>query len=415
LPRSVPGSVPRLLLLTRTPPGYAGVGGVFLKDLWEAYPSGGIHCFTLARSRWHVPPPEVLKAGHAWAPAPWSPATRRLGPLGTALGVALRGWRRGLVLPRLIHRVTSFATERRVDAVWAALNDPSTIRLAAPVAERLRVPLLPTVWDPPEAIADKVGLDALSRRSLLRAFDRTLRRAERCGVASENMAAEYRGRYGVETVVLIHGVRPELRRPAAHRPVTGHELTLGFAGTVYAREEWVALLSALDDVGWEVAGRQVRIRVLGHGADFLSHRENVELFGWQPLEEVLRILAATDLLYLPYWLDPSYEVSTRLCFPNKLTTYLAAGRPVFFHGPQSSSPAEFFTRYPAGVSCHSRTPEEILAAIQRIVEDPALYSAATRAGQRALDEELGLSVFHRRFAQLVGIPESSLTSSPQSD
>lgn len=409
----MPGCVPQLLLLTRTPPGFAGVGGVFLKDLWDAYPADGIHCFTLARNRWHVPPPEVLEAGHAWAQAPWSPSTRRLGPLGVALGMVLRGWRRGLVLPRLIHRITSFAAERGVEAVWAVLNDPSTIRLAVPVAERLRVPLLPTVWDPPEAIAAKAGLDALSRRSLLRDFDRTLRRAERCGVASENMAVEYRDRYGVETIVVIHGIRPELRRPPAHRPVTNHELTLGFAGTVYAREEWRALLSTLDDVGWKVSGRHVRIRVLGHGADFLSNRETVELLGWQPLEEVLPILAETDLLYLPYWLDPSYEMSTRLCFPNKLTTYLAAGRPVFFHGPKSSSPAEFFTRYPVGVTCHSHTPEEILAALQRLVEDPELYSATTRAGQRALDEELGLPVFLRRFAQLVGIPETSLASTSQ--
>lgn len=392
----------RVLLLSRTPPGHAGVGGVFLDELWDAYPPDRIAGFIVARSRWHLPEPD--RARVAGVRAPSSRNTDRWGRLGSLAGWLVRRIVERPAIRTILEHAVDFGEEHRSEVLWAIFNDPLVIRLAPRLAERLGVPLRPLVWDPPEALATKLGLDAGSRRALLDDFRRALESVERCGVASEPMGELYRGRFDVEPVVLIHGVPAELRRPPAAAPRTPDELILGFAGSLYAEAEWRALAAALDSVGWTVAGRAVRVRVLSHGAEFLDDLgDRVERLDWRSLPEVIEVLAeTTDAAYLPYWLDPVHDISVRLCFPNKLTTYLAAGRPVFFHGPAGSSPDRFFDRYPVGPRCHTHDAGEILDALGTLA-DPNAYRTAARTAARAVAEELSPEIFHRRFRWLVEI------------
>lgn len=401
--------LPKLLLLTRTPPGYRGVGGVFLQELWNAYPPSARVCFTLARNRWQVPGPEL--AGD-WARVSRHSVPELPGPLTRIASAALRAWKTLVEEPWLSQQIVRLAHRQRIDAVWAILNDPATIALSARVAERLGVPLFATVWDPPQAVADKAGLGPEARQRLYQGFEKALRLSRRCGVASESMAEDYRSRFGIEPVVLIHGPDEKLWRPPAPAP-SSQETIIGFAGSVYARTEWRALLQTLEDAGWDLDGRPVRILLLGHENDFFDEwREHVEVSGWQSMDRVVEMLSTADVLYLPYWLGPAHTESTRLCFPNKLPTYLAAGRPVLFHGPRDSTPARFFARHPVGVTCHSLDPEEILHALRRLLgglgHEPGLYHQATLAGREALRSELGLATFRHRFAQLLGVSEGSL-------
>lgn len=407
--------IPQVLLLTRTPPGHAGAGGVFLYELWKAYPQGRLHCFTVARERRQLPKPEIIGHDQGAALAPRNFSTGRLGPLGGLAGLAVRAWQHTIPIPRLLQRIARFGKARQVDMLWAVLNDPITIRLAAPLSRRLGAPLVLTVWDPPEAVAGKAKLDDPSRRSLLGDFDRALRASIRCGVASEGMADEYQRLYGIEPIVQIHGMRPSLWQPPSEELTPKKELILGFAGSVYTQAGWQALFEALDTTDWEIGGRAVHLRILGHGAEFFTHwSDKVELLGWRTLEETVQILAQTDVTYLPYWFTEAHADSFRLCFPNKLTTYLAAGKPVFYHGPAGSSADRFFQRFPAAIKCHSHDPSEILDALRELVQDPESYAAKTRAGRRALREELSLGVFRRRFASLIGIDETVLTSLEES-
>lgn len=396
------GVLPRVLLLSRTPPGHAGVGGVFLDELWDAYPPDRMAGFVVARSRWHLPEPG--RARLAGVRAPSSRNTARWGPLGSLAGWFVRRFLEQPAVRRILERGVGFGAEHGSQVLWAVFNDPLVIRLAPRLAQRLGVPLRPLVWDPPEALATKLGLDSKSQRALLDDFAIALESVERCGVASEPMGELYRDRFDVEPVVLIHGVPGELRRAPAETPRTPDELILGFAGSLYAEAEWRALAAALNSVGWTVAGRDVRVRVLSHGAGFLDELgDRVERLDWRSLPEVIDLLAdTTDAAYLPYWLDPLHDVSVRLCFPNKLTTYLAAGRPVLFHGPAGSSPDRFFDRYPVGPRCHSHDAGEILGALATLA-DPEAYRAAARTAARAAAEELSPEVFHRRFRRLVEI------------
>ena len=134
----------------------------------------------------------------------------------------------------------------------------------------------------------------------------------------------------------------------------------------------------------------------------------IEYLGWRPVRETIKVMAQTDVTYLPYWFDKSRQFFVHLCFPNKLSTYLAAGRPVIYHGPEESSVAKFFQRFPVGPCCYSLEPDAIVDSLNRLISDPRFYAYSVRAGQDALNKELSLEVLRRRFASLMGIEESQL-------
>jgi len=418
-------NVPRLLLLTGTPPSRAGVGGIFLNDLCLSYPTESISCFALpslgydaSMENWNgFPIAFVHRPMEHGLVVPGRYVARLTGLpqlecyISGLVTFPLHQYIRNVHVPALTRHAVRFARQQRVELVWAVLNTPTLIYMAYRVAADLHVPLVVTVWDPPERFAVDLGLDPLTLRILLRDFKKTLHTAVRCSVASEGMQSDYNKRYDIESVVLIHGVHQKLRHPPAKQLTGEDRFIIGVAGSLYASREWQALLSALSSVNWCIDGRNVMLRVLGSGGLLQAKgKVRVEYLGWRSVKETIDLMSQVDVTYLPYWFDDRYSSSVRQCFPNKLTTYLAAGRPVLFHGPEDSSPAHFFHRFPVGLCCHSLEGSQIIRSLSRLATDHELYISAVQAGQRALDEELNQQVFMRRFAALIGVEEGALLS-----
>ena len=351
-----------------------------------------------------------------WLPMVCAPyphlGVRRMGPCFAYLtGLLMRPYARLIRAPALVASAVQFGKQQGVEIVWAVLSHPILIENVRKITSMLGAQLITTIWDPPEYLAMNWGFGQLSRHNLLREFEKVLRMSVRCGVASEGMGEEYKKRYGIEPLVLIHGAHPGLRRPPAKKLTSEKQFIIGFAGSFYARREWQALLSALSKVNWQIEGREVTIRVLTNSRfNPRGAKRHIEYLGWRSLEETVELMSQVDVTYLPYWFDESHNLSVRLCFPNKLTTYLAAGRPVLFHGPEDSSPARFFHRFPVGLCCHSLEEPEIIKSLKRFITDREFYALAARTSQAALDQELNLQVFRRRFAALMGIAEDELVS-----
>ena len=413
-------SVPRLLLLTGTTPGSPGVGGIFLHDLCISYPRESICCFTIAPLD-HCATAKDLD----WLPMDSAPLlaardfrawdflgdrasrllARRSVPYVNIMNVNVMN------TPALVARAVEFGREHRVDMVWTVLNSPALFSFARRVATELGSRLVVTVWDPPERLMTDQAIDRLTSRVLLHEFGRALSQSTRCGVASEGMAEAYKGEYRVDPVVLIHGAHPDQRRPPGTQLTGQGQFVIGLAGSLYASREWQALLSALSKADWRLEGRDVTVRVLGGGVSVSARtKTRIEYLGWRSFQETVELISHVDVAYLPYWFDKAYSLSVRLCFPNKMTAYLAAGRPVLFHGPEDSSAARFIRRYPVGLCCHSLKESEIIDSLTRFIRDKELYASCARASQVALDEELDLRVFRRRFAKLIGIEEGDLVS-----
>jgi len=406
-------SVPRLLVLCGTPPGDFGVGSIFLRDLCVAYPRGKIVCFCPRLELHHKPSPQL-----EWLPMqlvqwPYNSPRRilRHKPL-RFLAAMLFQYNRLVRIRSLADQATAFARQHSVELIWAILNSPTVFRLARSLAKRVKTPLVSTIWDPPEGIGLSLGLDSYSRRTAKRDFEAVVRGSLRCGVISEPMAERYWERYGTTPIVLRHGIPREQFARALGEEKSCGPFVIGFAGTLYASREWQALLEALGQTGWRIAGREVILRVFGSSMIAESVvPARIEYLGWESGSRLISLLSEVDITYLPYWFEPAFRESVELCFPTKLTTYLASGRPVLYHGPRNSSVARFLSEYKVGLGCYSLDPGEIMANLEVLASDRDLSREMTKAREAALEVELNRSVFLSRFAELIGIEPDQLCDS----
>ena len=222
-------------------------------------------------------------------------------------------------------------------------------------------------------------------------FGDAIRGSVRCAVASSEMKEAYERRYGTPCVPMIHGL-PESQwiPPTGMRP-PNEPFVIGYAGSLYARREWDALIAALGAARWRIGGRDTIVRVLAAGLDVrVTGPARIEFLGWHSTTDAVKILSDCDVCYVPYWFDEAFRPGVELSFPNKVSLYLAAGRPILYHGPERATPTRFLERWPVGVSCHSLEPQPIADALTRRRDRRTRFTTVPRPRSReSLRAELG--------------------------
>jgi putative colanic acid biosynthesis glycosyltransferase WcaI len=123
---------------------------------------------------------------------------------------------------------------------------------------------------------------------------------------------------------------------------------------------------------------------------------NVDFRPFEPPETFPDTLAAADILLLserPSVLDMS--------LPSKVTSYLAAGRPIVAAVAPSGASAALVTRSGAAVLADAGDPEDILRAIGSIRDDPLAPDRLGDAGRRFAAAELSGAAGLARSAEFV--------------
>jgi hypothetical protein len=314
-------------------------------------------------------------------------------------------------LPAIIEDIVAFGRKHAIEAVWCPLQGQTMIRLALPVAEQLQVPLLTQVWDPPTWWLREHRLHPYSQRRILHQFGLTISASARFGAASEPMAQEYTTKYNARAVPLLPFLPDEYHVQAAKAKAEGDRFRIGIAGQLYAQTEWQALFQALDRVGWKIRGKQVTVGYLGSYPLQHGHANAyIERLGSRPQQKCIRILSSFDVLYCPYWFDRTFETEARLSFPSKLVTYLAAGRPVFFHGPEYASAVPLMRYNDIGRCCHSLDPEAILQSLEQVLLDPGLWTRLSKNVQRTFFDFFSLTAQKPYLARFFDLPETRLST-----
>ena len=399
--------LPKMLLVTGVSPGRGAVGREYLRAACRLLPPESLSVFSfdpegaqtavaeLAAMRTHLEPPP----DESGAAGPGEGRWRWIRHLGE------RSIER-YEIPPLIEKIAAFGRRGEVDRLWVPLHSPTTIRVAGPVAAALGVPLIATVWDPPNYKLRQFGLGRRMRRALSRKFDATVRSAVACGVASDPMRDLYRRLYGTRAVTLILGAP---RPGGLAEPTDVGPFRLGFAGNLYAKKEFDALLEALDRNGWKIEDRDVRLELFGdHTTVAAAAPDRIRSHGWLDPAESVRGLSACHATYLPYWFARRRREVVEVSFPGKLALYAAARTPVLFHGPSYSCPVRFLERFPLGRVCATLNPDAIATTLGAMIRDQAWHSRAREACDRAYDAELSATVFRSRFAQLLDVADEDL-------
>lgn len=327
------------------------------------------------------------------------------GPIGGAISHAIEVYREKTSMPAIIERAVSFAQEVRADAIWCVMQGQTLIRLAHQVANRLDLPLYTNVWDSPGWWFRERGIGRMTRKAIMGDFAKSLQRSSVVGCASPAMADDYQRSYGVKTATLLPCLSERYVRKPDPKLSTPDQFVITMAGQLYATEEWQALLRLLDTRNWQIAGRKVVVQLLNRGLILYGPGPmHFRYLGWRSQEETQNVLAESDVSFCPYWFDPVYETECRLSFPGKLTAFLAAGRPVFFLGPEYASPGRFLERYQAGANCNELNLNEIEKTLTRLIEDSEYYRTLVKNGFRAFNECLNENYLRRTVHQLLELP-----------
>lgn len=391
-----------VLLVTRTPPGDGSVGAIVLREELRLFPKGRVCCFAVADENNSTNAREL-----DGVPIEYSGRVSRSGVnkgvpfVDTFLTFCKHTFHRMVTSRRLAGKIACFGRDNGVSAVWANLNDPIMVYMATKISKALDCPLYTMVWDPPERFMEH--MDTVSARLLARDFADAIRTSVRCAVISDEMKKLYEKEYGTRAVVVRYGTRRSGNESTLPGLSAGRVLNIGFAGSMYARTSSNAFLDALDSVNWHVGGRRVRIHYFGSDLILKGIKQpaDVRYLGWRPEAEVVEALSRTDLLYLPYMFDGKDDMRARLSFPTKLSTYLSARRPIFYHGPEYSAPARFLQNYRAGLCCYSLLAADIAAALAMIVDDGVHYSAMVSEADRAFRNEISVDAFHSNFCEFI--------------
>lgn len=376
-----------------------------LHQLCSFLPEGSLACFAAVDPSVDAPlDPELDWIPIHYATRPRDVKPRLLpGRLGSITSFAAECYTAWFTTNKLADKAANFGKEFGADRIWCVMEGQTMFRLAVKVSQRMQVPLLTHVWDPPGWWMRANSVDRFSRKLVINTFDQALRQSRSCACASWVMADDYNKQYGLNALPVMPSLDASWAMPPAQELHSGDTVIIGIAGKLYSETEWLNLLATLDHVGWRVGGKKIILRILARSFDVhtdgLSH---IEFLGWRDQREAITLLNEADILYCPYWFDPVFEKEARQSFPSKLTTYLAAGRPVFFHGPTYASPVRFLKSYDAAVFCHDLARSNIYNSIYRLILDPELYRSTAYNGTRAFMENLTLNTMRSQFFRFLG-------------
>ncbi len=303
----------------------------------------------------------------------------------------------------LLPKIISFIKQQQVTRIWVILQGQTMVRLAAHLSKELEeILLFIQLWDPFELWLREHGIDKFTAYRLLKKFDYVISRSAFCATASWSMSESYSKLYGVKNIPIFASLPSTWVKESAKSLHDRNEFIISIAGQFYAKEEWRAFISALNQVNWCINGKTIKIRVMGRYFEFSTQLPtNFQYLGWRDQEETIDLLEESDLLYLPYWFSKEFYLESTECFPSKLAGYLASGRPVFCHAPNYASPAKYIAQNNAGYVCSSLKPEIIVKHLENVISDTTFYAKVAENGTKCFLQDFTLKTMKKSILKIL--------------
>gem|GEM_PF-2377097 len=382
------------ILVTASPPGENGVGCNYLRDILPFLSFEQILCCpvladvqqaVLAPDRKLSQGPVVrLRFESAWRYGP--PVLKDLLALGGFLAKT-KPW-----AARVAKRLLNEPGVRESDHLVIVLESPQLILMADSLHQHFQGRMTVIVWDHVDHVLQRFGHQSIPLKMLRAAFSRVVQNS----VSTISVSKALAERLQTINPDACHAVVPApVLSHAESRPRTAEQrFVIGFAGSVTAPRELEGLQLALDSVGWRIDGTEIVLRLTGPRF-LLSARtqRRIEYLGFLPTSaEAINVLSECDACFLPQPFSPQETLLARYSFPTKLSTYLAAGRPVIVHAPAYASiPSAFPASSVSGdcaVGLVSTDPDplSLVECLKQLIQSSKRYEqcvervALTRAG-----------------------------------
>ena len=328
--------------------------------------------------------PRILRALLQDAPVPWtsvacSPSLPQGTPFGQEVHIPTRPSFGRLERSRLHpwcqslepifagmfrRRLQAVCQERDTVAIHSIPTDLDFIQ-GWRVAQRLGCKFFVSVHDD---LVDTVGRHPFGHLAL-KLFPEIWRGADARFVISEQLGREYCRRYSEQSFQMItdgiEGVHPPRARPA-------HRLNIYFMGLFHIRysPNLSALFAAVEKVRVAHPGLEIRVRMRcgllpsGLGSDF----DGLDILPSGSESDVEADMDTADLLYLPLPFGEENAAFVRHSLSTKMITYLGAGLPIFYHGPQEAAACDILSEGGAAVTCNSLVPDRIADTLTSVLD-----------------------------------------------
>jgi hypothetical protein len=300
--------------------------------------------------------------------------------------------------PLLRRAVRGLIERHNAAAVWIVAHGAS-VRVAPAVTET-GIPVHMTIHDDPAW-----GYALLTRRYLVlapllaRDLGRSLRSALSADVVTQAQAKRYRGRYGVESVIVNRGLCGPVEPSPAHS--RRDEVSVAVLGSTYGFRELGVLAQALGLLAQQLR-IDTRLTVIGRG-DGRRVRQicppgvALEITGHLDEPAGIEKLRESFLLYMSYPFGPRGMVLRTTSFPTKLSTYVMAARPLLLHTPADSSVAFLGATAPYATLWSSLTAGEGAEIIARLWLNEQTRQSFHVAAEQVREQHFDL---HRNRAHL---------------
>lgn len=404
----------KILLLTDVPPSENCAGGLVLDRLIRFLPKKSIAICSIVNPYFKpIIAEDLSDIPHLSLKKPSEASNDTFIRLGITLRISkcLAEFHSAMYVRfKLMPKVIEFIKQQKIDVIWVVLEGQTIVRVTHHLLRKLKIPVFSQVWDPFEWWLRDNEVDRLAQKHLLKIFDGVLRQSQVCATASWPMSEYYTEKYAVPNIPVIAGLPRECVMPAACLPRTGEKFVITLAGQVYARDAWESLVHALQQAKWQVAGRTVSLQLIGD-IKGLPVWIGVDYTGRLSQEETLTLLANSDLLYLPYWFSKKFWREASLCFPSKMVSYFAAGRPVFCHAPDYAAPTKYIVEHKAGYVCSSLDSQDILQCLTGVIEDGEKYKKFAEQGYHCFMRDFTLEKMKQSFFNFLQLDASTTSAS----
>lgn len=378
------GQYPRLFVLAAFAPEGGYGGGVVVRNMLEDYPAEKLMFY-----RQH---PHYYPISNSWRPEiprktyPFRVAGRRFKivdhfwqKFGYRLEARTNAWAASLA-------ARSFGAQ----AIWAIM-DLKTLHALDRFMDICPIPIHLSVHDDP-IIFSKFRNYHWRSTEIDEVFARCLRRARSCDCISERLSKHYQEKYQVEPFVLTRGV--DLRdhdRSLVTRSFQDR-ISIVLSGHLYCPAPWPQnLLEALAIMRND---KNLPVELHVTGDSFKHVGKFVFSHGMVPEVKYEELLRKMDIGYASSPLTPSGRELAATSFHTKVVTYIGAGLPFLYHGPQDSTVGDLLQEYQCGVIVESQDSREIMAGFLKVIEN---YESMRQECCRAARECFDIALMRRKL------------------
>jgi glycosyltransferase involved in cell wall biosynthesis len=296
------------------------------------------------------------------------------------------------------YELVNFVKKNNVILIYAVLRGDS-VALIKFLLKKTNLPLISYIPDTIEAekINDKRFIYHIKKIKYYQAIHQSKFLAGPGISMAKYLKKEYNKDSVIFSSILENNLIPTIKKDS----ISLNQITFGFAGSLYAKEEFAQFTLALSKFALKYKTHNISLLVISDKKPLEIDNVNIEFFNWTTPKKVLQILSKADIGYLPYRFDEKYEKQMRFAFPSKIISYLALQIPVFFHGPDYSSVNTFFTEYTCGVSCNSLFSDEIIKNLERLVFNSDFYEDCKQICSKAFREEFSEEKLNQNFSYFI--------------